>query len=79
MINKESALAFIHLFQCQSAFLQRVDMFGFAPDCEHVLHSCEHGGPCVADNVHKLYTDAMEEAIRCIKIVHGFDTQDTVH
>lgn len=70
MINKESALAFIHLFQCQSAFLQRVDMFGFAPDCEH-------GGPCVADNVHKLYTDAMEEAIRCIKIVHGFDTQDT--
>lgn len=69
MINKETALAFIHLFQCQSAFLQRIDIFGFSPDCEH-------SGPCVADNVHKLYTDAMEEAIRCIKIVHGFDTQD---
>ena len=76
MTNKETALAFIHLFQCQAGFLHRMQIFGFAPDCEHIAHSCEHGGSCVADNVHKLYIGAMEEAIRCIKIVHGFDTQD---
>ena len=68
MPNKEKALSFIHLFQCQAAFLQRIDMFGFRPECGK--------GPCIADNVHNLYADAMEEAIRCIKIVHGFDTED---
>lgn len=69
MPDKNSAISYIHLFQCQKAFLERMELFGFGRDCIHEKS-------CIADNVHKLYKDAMSEAIRCIKIVNGLEAQD---
>ena len=66
MPDKNSAISYIHLFQCQKAFLERMELFGFGNDCGH-------GNDCVADRVHKLYKDAMSEAIRCIMIVNGLE------
>lgn len=62
----DKATRAIHLLQCLKGFLERIDMYGYK-------EKCGHDGCCVADGVHALYIEAMDEAIRCIKSNHGLE------
>ena len=65
-VSKEEAWAAVHILECLLSYHKRMFMNGFEG-------RCGNGAGCAADDMGNVYCAALEEAIRCIKIVRELE------